>query len=553
MTFSMKCPILVILTACCAAQAKGPNAHADARVLQTPAGSRLCVFGEKPAAPVPTLFVFAIGIDAMRQDERYTEAGRLLARDGWLYVTLDPPCHGDDRRPDEPERLSGWARRVKQGQPLMEPFVERCVDALDYLVDQGYTDPRRVAASGTSRGGFCALHFAAADSRVRAVAGISPVTNLRALREFQGVSAEQTQDLNVSALVPQLIGRPIWLGIGNHDLRVGTDDCLAFARAIVADWRRRDPGAKEIPVETVVAPSDGHRAIDGAYQLATRFLRHHVPGDVEVVDARDNPGDRSQLCVAALCFRPANFHTAVNAEVLQRMIRTAAARGADLIISPECALNGYAINDVIQQNDTPRKRRMARKVQQAAEAIDGPHVAKFRDLAEELAIFLVLGLYEAAGDAQFNTAVLIGRNGEIIGHHRKIWRGASLPGNDMPVGWEKGERPPGYRFGLEEYRVFDMQVSPGRSVKAGLMICTERENAVVTQRLAEAGAELVICPSFGARGNDRLMSQRSRDNKVHTVLVNPYEAVVSDRHGNVRLNVLKENVVCLQHIATFTK
>ena len=567
MTFSVKCTLafqdrrflaipvhrrywkaIVLLTACCAAQATGSIAHADARILQTPAGSRLCVFSEKPAAPAPTLFVFAISIEAMRQDQRYTEAGRLLARDGWLYVTLDPPCHGDDRRRGEPERLQGWASRVKQGQPMMEPFVDRCTDALDYLVDQGYTDPRRVAACGTSRGGFCALHFAAADSRVRAVAAISPVTRLRALHEFEGVSAEQTKALNAAALVRQLIGRSIWLGIGNHDQRVGTDDCLAFARTIIADWHQRDPSAKVIPVEIVVAPSEGHAAIDGAHQLAARFLRHHVPGDFEVFDARDNPGDRSQLCVAALCFRPANFHTAVNTEVLQCMIRTAEARGADLVITPECALNGYAINDVIQQHDTPRKRRMVRKVQQTAEAIDGPRVAKFRELAEELGIFLVLGLYEDAGDAQFNTAVLIGRDGEIIGHHRKIWRGANLLGNDLTVGWENGERPPGYRFGMEEYRVFDMQISPERSVKVGLMICTERENALVTQRLAEAGAELVICPSFGAKGNHRLMSQRSRENNVHTVLVNPYEAVVADRQGNVRLNVLKENVICLQQI-----
>ena len=282
----------------------GSNAHADddtrpvMRVLHTPAKTRFGIFGEKPSAPAPTLFVFAISIGDMGKRLVYTEAGKYLARDGWLYVTLDPPCHGHDRDKDEPPNLVGWAHRVKNGTHLTEPFVERCVDVLDYLVQQGYTDPKRVAASGTSRGGFCALHFAAAEPRVRAVAGVSPVTNLLALREFEGVTEEQVRNLNISRLAGKLADRAVWLSIGDNDQRVGTDDCTAAARQLSEDPRRRQAGAGAAPVELIVEPSEGHHPVKDAYARAARFILEQTAND-ERADARHPPpvGRKQQLFV----------------------------------------------------------------------------------------------------------------------------------------------------------------------------------------------------------------------------------------------------------------
>ena len=149
------------------------------RLLKTADGTRFGLFSEKPAAPAATLFIFASGIDEMGNDPAryYTQTGRDLAKDGWVYVALDIPCHGNDHKDGEPAALTGWAHRVKTGQDLMGPFVKRCSAVLDHLIAEGYTDPDRVAASGTSRGGFCALHFAAGEPRVRAVTGVAPVTN----------------------------------------------------------------------------------------------------------------------------------------------------------------------------------------------------------------------------------------------------------------------------------------------------------------------------------------------------------------------------------------
>src|SRR5437016_1979369 len=173
-----------------ASAAEGPPTSPTMHVVTTPGGTRFGLFGEKPSSPAPTLFVFAAGVDDMAKQPIYTETGRHLAKQGWLYVALDPPCHGHDQREKEPGGITGWAHRVKAGQDLMGPFTKRCVEVLDFLVKEGYTDPKRVAACGTSRGGLCALHFAAAEPRVRAVTCVSPVTNLLVLTEFAGISEQ---------------------------------------------------------------------------------------------------------------------------------------------------------------------------------------------------------------------------------------------------------------------------------------------------------------------------------------------------------------------------
>ncbi|MBL8848728.1 MAG: alpha/beta fold hydrolase [Planctomycetaceae bacterium] len=248
------------------------------QTLVTPGGTRYGLFGEKPAAPAPTLFVLASTLEAMAQDggRIYTATGVELFREGWLYVTVDVPCHGADRMEGQPTELEGWAHRVKTGQDLFGPFNRRCSEVLDHLIAEGYTDPERVAAVGTSRGGLSALHFAAAEPRVRAVTAISPVTDPLALREFEGVTAEQVRSIAADSLVPALAGRPVGITMGNDDARVNTDACIAFARALVTKTREQYSKKPFVPVELIVGPAAGHTAVDGAYPTAARFLRRYV-------------------------------------------------------------------------------------------------------------------------------------------------------------------------------------------------------------------------------------------------------------------------------------
>ena len=247
-------------------------------IQKTAGGVRFARWGEKPAKPAPTLFIFAVGLEDMRNAPVFTEVGQILAKRGFLYVALDPPCHGEDVKPKEPAALQGWRHRLEHGNGLIPPFTKAASEVLDQLVREGFTDASRVAACGTSRGGFLAYHFAAADPRIKAVAGFSPVTNLLALTEFAGLEKhEATKALTLIHHADKLAGRAVWLSIGNHDERVSTDDAIAFARKVTAASAATQKNKEQaIPVELIVGESVGHRGIPKAHQFAAEWIAKHL-------------------------------------------------------------------------------------------------------------------------------------------------------------------------------------------------------------------------------------------------------------------------------------
>jgi dienelactone hydrolase len=266
--------MMLLVTAAAPGRAAGP----DMTILKTPGGVRFGLWGKKPAKPAPTLFVFAAGLEDMAKESIYTDVGRILAKRGFLYVGLDAPSHGSDVRPDEPAGLRGWRWRLENGDALVPPFAKRASEVLDYLVKEGYADADRIAACGTSRGGFLAYHFAAAEARVKAVAGFSPVTNLLALSEFAGLEKhEATRALNLNHQADKLAGRGVWVSIGNNDERVNTDDAIAFARKVTAAAVVKQKGrAQPIPVELIVGAAAGHTIVLRAHEQAADWIARQL-------------------------------------------------------------------------------------------------------------------------------------------------------------------------------------------------------------------------------------------------------------------------------------
>ena len=247
------------------------------QILRTPGNVRFGVIGGRPGSAAPALLVAAMSLEEMQREPVFTAVARLLARQGFVSVVIEPPCHGEERRPHEPEGLAGWRHRLDHGEEVVQAFNAKARAVLDHVIARGFVDPGRLAICGTSRGGFLAFHFAAIEPRVRAVAGISPVTDLLALAEFKGTATDSAAEkLALTHIVPQLIGRPVWLSIGNNDERVDTDRAIAFTRAIVhaSIRRRKQPGP--IPVELLVAPSSGHQQIDQAHERLAAWLAEQL-------------------------------------------------------------------------------------------------------------------------------------------------------------------------------------------------------------------------------------------------------------------------------------
>lgn len=235
------------------------------QVLRTPAGVQFGLVGEKPARPAPTLFVFGLDFRSALAREANV-AGSILAGHGFLSVSLDVPCHGADARPGEPEGLSGWRARLEKGENFVSAFVSQVSAVREYLIREGYSDPARIAVAGTSRGGFVALHYAAADPAVRCAVGFAPVTDLLELSEFKGfLQPDAARRLSLSNVAGKLADRSVWITIGHRDVRVGTDAAVDFTRSVMdanLAWKKKT-GLQvsgrwtDARVQLVLVPSEG--------------------------------------------------------------------------------------------------------------------------------------------------------------------------------------------------------------------------------------------------------------------------------------------------------
>lgn len=247
----------------------------DITILKTPGGVRFGIIGAKPAAPAPTLFIFANDIANSLLSLDYNKAGQILKSDGFLSVALDVPGHGMDvRRGEGSNAISSWRTRIEDGEDLLAPLRKQTSEVIDYLVKEGYTDPDRVAAVGTSRGGFIATQLAASEPRIRAVVAFAPVTELMVVNEFKGTTKpDAVRALDLSLLADKLAGRSYWLCIGNKDDRVGTDQAIAFTRKLVAS---SFAAKKVMDVNVVIAPSIGHSIHKTAHDEAAAWLKERL-------------------------------------------------------------------------------------------------------------------------------------------------------------------------------------------------------------------------------------------------------------------------------------
>jgi len=248
-----------------------PQLNGEVVTLSTPTGVRFGIWGTKVRYPAPTLFVFSSTIEESLGNPYYRQCGNALAEQEFLCVSLDLPGHGLEQHTDEPEGIAAWRFRSDQAEDFVAPFTRQVQNAVDYLIEAGYTDPDRIAACGTSRGGFMALQATAAEPRIRATAAFAPVTNLAKLREYYGATNQyQIKTLSLYSKAEQLAGRSLWLIIGDRDQRVGTDDTIAFARRVSALSLDQ---SKPADVTLIVQPEPkGHTTPAGSPALAAKWI-----------------------------------------------------------------------------------------------------------------------------------------------------------------------------------------------------------------------------------------------------------------------------------------
>jgi dienelactone hydrolase len=246
-----------------------------AQILETPNGVRYGIWPKKPERPAPTLFIFAGGLDDSLNNEYFRQSGNQLAKQGYLCVSVDLPCHGNEVRDGEPAGIDGWRHRGEKGEDFVAEATGRFSQVLDDLIERKLADPEQIAACGTSRGGYMAVQFAAADERIKAAAAFAPVTDLLMLREFASTEKKDLfEKLSLHRQADRLAGRAVWLIIGDRDDRVSTDAAITFCRAVTASsLRQQKPALVDLHV---VTEPQGHTTPKGAAENAAAWIAEQL-------------------------------------------------------------------------------------------------------------------------------------------------------------------------------------------------------------------------------------------------------------------------------------
>jgi len=214
---------------------------------------------------------------------------------------------------------------------------------------------------------------------------------------------------------------------------------------------------------------------------------------------------RDRIQVALIRGVPVAGDADANWASFERLTRRAARRGADLCMSPECFLDGYAVAHA----GWDRRRLVA-----AGRRMGREFLPRLRALAAEVRMLLLLGATMTRGRGCFNSALLMGADGRLIGtydkthlldHDRRFDPGRRLPVFDTPFG------------------------------AMGIMICADRRWPETARVLRVQGARVILNPTYGMRhvANEWWIRTRSYENECYICFAHPTLSLVTDPQGNV--------------------
>jgi predicted amidohydrolase len=187
-----------------------------------------------------------------------------------------------------------------------------------------------------------------------------------------------------------------------------------------------------------------------------------------------------------------------NLAVAERLVREAAADGAELVALPE-KWNLLAGGEALAAG---------------AEPLDGPSLGAAREWAAALGIHLLAGsISERAGEKAFNTSVLIGPEGGDIAVYRKIHM------FDVDVGGVA------YRESEHEEPGSEIVVAGAGELTVGLTVCYDLRFPELFRILAVRGARLIAVPSAftSTTGRDHwevLLRARAIENQAFVLAPN---------------------------------
>ena len=158
-----------------------------------------------------------------------------------------------------------------------------------------------------------------------------------------------------------------------------------------------------------------------------------------------------------------------NVNKAEDLVREAASNGAQIILLPELFEGLYFCKDMDEKYFSWAKERENNLL-----------IERFSTLAKELKVVLPLSYFEKAGDAYFNSLVVLDADGEVLENYRKT----HIP--DGPGYEEKFYFQPGNTG----FKVWDTKYA-----RIGVGICWDQWFPETARSLALMGAELIFYPT----------------------------------------------------------
>lgn len=187
-------------------------------------------------------------------------------------------------------------------------------------------------------------------------------------------------------------------------------------------------------------------------------------------------------------------------------LETASAGGVELLVVPECLLDGYAAPD-----KTSTRERL---FEVAQDVKDSDYLKRVGREAKERRMSIVLGFTQKDGDKLYNAAGLWDSGGCLVGVYHKT-----------------------------HLQTHDKQYDPGQSLPVfespwgplGIMICADRRWPETARTLRLKGARLILCPSYGMwhEANEWWMRTRAYENDCFIAFAHPSVGFVADPASNL--------------------
>ncbi len=240
-------------------------------------------------------------------------------------------------------------------------------------------------------------------------------------------------------------------------------------------------------------PTDaaGWTAVSGSYRAPSKAAKAIVELHLQWA-----PGGRVEWRAATLSLTQAPQARKVNLATVHHKPKGTSPHENCAEFAPLLAQAAQKHADLVVLGETIPSANVKAKPEAIAESIPGPSTTYFANLAKQHRLHLVFSLYEKEAHLIYNTAVLIGPDGALIGKYRKV----SLPPSEAAKGIAPGK----------DYPVFDTSFG-----KVGLMVCYDGFFPEVARELTKNGAEVIAWPVWGC--NPLLAQARACENHVFIV------------------------------------